>query len=250
MTGPEWAAFFDDHAPQYDDNSFTRNTVREVDFLIEALQVSPGASILDIGCGTGRHAAELARRGYRVTGVDISAGMLAQARQRAAAAQVKVVWLQADAARFAPDSLYDAVICLCEGAFGLLGGRDNAIDQPLAILRNAAAAMKPQAKCLFTVLNGFALIRKHTQADVEQQRFDPLSLTEISECRLPGNSGSVILRERGFVPTELVLLFGLAGLTVLGLWGGTAGNWGQRTIDLDEIEIMVLGQKPAAPQPP
>ena len=44
-------------------------------------------------------------------------------------------------------------------------------------------------------------------------------------------------------PTELKLLFEMAGIEVLHLWGGTAGQWGRRQIELDEIEIMVLGRK-------
>ena len=54
------------------DNSFTKNTVAEVDFVLEELSLPPGSRILDVGCGTGRHAVELARRGYQITGVDIS----------------------------------------------------------------------------------------------------------------------------------------------------------------------------------
>jgi len=46
---------------------------------------------------------------------------------------------------------------------------------------------------------------------------------------------AVAVRERGFVPTELVLLFRLAGMSVLNMWGGTAGNWGRRSLDLDVI---------------
>jgi hypothetical protein len=51
------------------------------------------------------------------------------------------------------------------------------------------------------------------------------------------------VRERAFLPTELVLLFRLAGMDVLHLWGGTAGRWGKRSLDLDEMEIMIVARK-------
>ena len=243
----EWADFFNSHAPAYEDNVFTKNTVAEVDFLVRELGVSPGQRLLDVGCGTGRHSIELARRGYVVTGLDVSAGMLKEARKRAATANANVSWVEADATAFSFEQRFDAVLCLCEGAFGLLGSHDDPIAQPLAILRNVAAVMKTHAKCLFTVLNGYALARRHTQADVLDNVFDPLALVERSECAPPGSDDHIPLRERGFVPTELVLLFTLAGLEVAHIWGGTAGNWGKRVIELDEIELMVLAHKPADP---
>jgi cyclopropane fatty-acyl-phospholipid synthase-like methyltransferase len=178
----EWVDFFDSLAADYEGNCFTKNTATEVDFLVNELGLMPGHTILDVGCGTGRHAIELARRGYAVTGVDVSAGMLGEAKRRAATAGVQVMWIEADATAFTLPEAFDAAVCLCEGAFGLLGSTDDPIGQPLAILRNVAAALKPRAKCLFTVLNGYALARKHAQAAVEQHVFDPLTLSERSEC--------------------------------------------------------------------
>jgi len=85
-----WEAFFDALAPVYDENVFTKNTVKEVDFLLEELRIPAGSAVLDVGCGTGRHSIELARRGYAVTGLDLSSEMLA----RSAAAQAASARLQ------------------------------------------------------------------------------------------------------------------------------------------------------------
>jgi ubiquinone/menaquinone biosynthesis C-methylase UbiE len=96
----DWQQFFDWHAPDYMDNVFTRATDEEVEFLIEHLGLGAGQRVLDIGCGTGRHSVRLAAYGCEVTGVDISEGMLAQAKHAAEEAGVTVNWVQADASRY------------------------------------------------------------------------------------------------------------------------------------------------------
>ena len=244
-----WETFFDAHAPVYQDNEFTRNTIREVDFLLEELSVPPGASILDVGCGTGRHSVELARRGYAVTGLDLSSEMLARAAGAAAAAGVHVEWIRADAARFSFPEPFDGAVCLCEGAFGLLGQTDDPVDQPLAILRNIARSLKPGARAVLTVLNAAAMLRRYTNEDVRAGRFDPFSLVESSELAPREGLPPVAVRERGFVGTELALLLRLAGMRALRMWGGTAGNWGRRPLDLDEIEIMIVACRTDAAVP-
>lgn len=238
-----WELFHDLEAPIYDESCYTQNTVKEVDFLIDELGLSPGDSVLDVGCGTGRHTVELARRGYSMTGIDLSTVMLEQARDKAKAAGVQIEWIRGDASQFSLEKKFDAVICLCEGSFGLLGSGDDAIEQPLAILRNVSHSLKPKGKTLFTILNGYRMIRASSPDDAEQGRWDPLTLTTVTECSPKEGLPAIRLRERGFVPTEISLLFRLAGMPVLNIWGGTAGNWGKRTIDLDEIEIMIVAQK-------
>ena len=136
-----WESFFDAHAQVYEDNVFTKNTIFEVDFLLEELSLPTGGSILDVGCGTGRHSIELAKRGYAVTGIDLSSEMLARAADAAKAAGLSVDWIHSDATRFSLPGKYDGVVCLCEGAFGLLGHRDDSIDQPLSILRNISRSL-------------------------------------------------------------------------------------------------------------
>jgi cyclopropane fatty-acyl-phospholipid synthase-like methyltransferase len=238
-----WEAFFDDHAQIYAENDFTKNTLREVDFLLEELNLLPGGSVLDVGCGTGRHSIELARRGYVVTGLDLSSEMLAKAEEAAESAAVHVKWIQSDATRFAFPGKFDAAICLCEGAFGLLGQEDDPIEQPLSILCNISRSLKPQAKAVLTVLNATAMLRRYQNKDISEGRFDPLTMVESSEYPPREGLPPIAVRERAFVPTELALLFRLAGLSVLYIWGGTAGNWGRRSLDLDEIEIMAVACK-------
>jgi cyclopropane fatty-acyl-phospholipid synthase-like methyltransferase len=243
----EWEEFFDGHAPVYMDNAFTKNTVEEVDFVLEELSLPLGSRILDAGCGTGRHAVELAKRGYQVTGVDISAGMLTEAEKAGKEANVEVKWIHADATQFTSDKLFDAAICLCEGAFALLGSQEDAIEHDLTILRRIHAALKPGARFILTTLNACRRIRQAAQEEVENGSFDPATMVETSivEWDTPHGKESRRVRERSYVPTELTILLRQAGFVVEHVWGGTAGNWGRRKIQLDEMEIMVVARKAA-----
>jgi SAM-dependent methyltransferase len=248
----EWEQFFNGHAPVYMNNEFTRNTIKEVDFVLEELKLAPGCSILDVGCGTGRHTVELARRGYKVTGVDISAGMLAVAERAAKEAGVKVELVRTDATNFKSAKQFDAAICLCEGAFGLLGSSDHPLEHEVAILRSIHNAVKKEARIIVTLLSAFKMIREYSQGDVESGKFDPVMMVEVhpiewntAEGKWDTTEGkkSVLVRERGYVPTELYMIFGEAGFQVEHIWGGTAGDWGRRRIKLDEFEIMVVARK-------
>ena len=72
-------------------------------------------------------------------------------------------------------------------------------------------------------------------------------MVESSEHPPQAGLPAVAVRERAFLPTELMLLFRIADMSVLNIWGGTAGNWGRRPLDLDEIEIMIVARKTAEP---
>lgn len=240
-----WEKFFDGHAPIYMGNVFTRNTLEEVEFILQEMDPAPGSRILDMGCGTGRHAIELARRGYRVTGVDLSSGMLAQARSAARKSHVEVEWIKDDATKFTAQQLFDAAICLCEGAFGLLSVDDDPMEHDLAILHNINNSLKPSAPFLLTALNGYRMIRLYQQKDIAAGSFDPIQMVELSDLDIETGAGKEThrCRERGHLPTELAWLLNMAGFEIEHIGGGTAGNWGKRTLELDEMEIMVIARK-------
>jgi SAM-dependent methyltransferase len=245
MTISDWARFFDAHAPRYMSNSFTRDTHAEVQFLIEHLTLQPGMHLLDVGCGTGRHSIELARRGLNVTGIDLSQGMLQQPRTAAQQAGVSCRFIQSDAAAYQPDRTYDAVICLCEGAFGLLGRHEDPITRDLDILRMIAAALIPGGQFMLTALNAARPIRAIGQPGNEAQ-FDLRTSVETAplDAESPHEPVRITARERHYLPAELDLMCRIAGLKVDHIGGGTAGNWALRPLDPDEIELMLLAHRP------
>jgi SAM-dependent methyltransferase len=247
MTTPliqTWRDFFDLQAPTYELHEFTKNTLVEVQFLMDVLELRPGMSVLDLGCGTGRHARELAKRGIKVTGVDFSEGMLREARKKSDGLAVEYV--AADITTYVHPTAVDAVICICEGGFGLLGHDEDPVAHDLAILRNAAATLRPGGRFCLTALNGYAQIRQIKDEDIEGGAFDPATmiLRYRNEMSLgDGQPVQVRIVERQFIPPELMALMHHAGFRVDHLYGGTAGDWGKRPLRLDEIEMMVLAHR-------
>ncbi len=240
-----WEEFFDHHATEYMQNVFTKNTDAEVVFISDELDLPKGSSILDVGCGTGRHSVGLAKLGYRMTGVDLSSGMLAEAEKAAKEAGVEIELVKSDASKFSFERKFDAAICLCEGAFGLIGEGIDPLKRDLKILKNISNSLKPGAKLILTVLNAFKMIRQYNAEDISKGKFDPINIAEHTtmEFDTPEGKKSVMVHEKGFTATEIRLLMERAGLEIRSIYGGTAGNWGQRPIDPDEYEIMVIAVK-------
>ncbi len=237
--------FFDAHARHYDENPFTQHTQQEVEFLLKLYPLSVGARILDIGCGTGRHSIELARRGYRVTGLDFSAGMLAVAKEKAERAKVEVEWVQADATSFNLDTIFDGAICLCEGGVGLLEAGEDGEAHDRSIFLNIAQHLKPNAPFVLTTLNGYSLIRQMSDQQIADGRFDPMTMRAhyMDEWSLPEGVQHVQIWERLFIPPEITRILTECGFAVDNVYGGTAGHWAQRFLSLDEVEAMYIGRK-------
>ncbi len=119
-------------------SAFTAGTDQEVRFLTGALDLQAGQAVLDVGCGPGRHALALAAQGLDVTGVDASPDFITLARDAAAAAGLPARFHVADVRGLAFEDEFDAVLCLCQGGFGLLGGRDD-----VPVFRQLVQALRP-----------------------------------------------------------------------------------------------------------
>ena len=245
MPPTSWQQFFDAHAEHYDENIFTKNTLAEVEFFLGLFPLAKGARILDVGCGTGRHSIELAKRGYKATGLDLSNGMLDVARKKARDAGVEVEFIQRDATSFQVSQPYDAALCVCEGAFGLIGANDDPETHDLNVLKCSAAALRPGGGFLLTALNAYGAIRRFTDDNITNGAFDPATMIAEyeDEWDLPEGKKTLVVRERLFIAPEVTRMLREAGFRVNAVYGGTAGNWGRRPISLDEIEAMYVASR-------
>jgi SAM-dependent methyltransferase len=124
---PEWwRTFFSGAMVEFWLRAMTEEETRlEADFIEEMLRVAPPARLLDVPCGGGRHSLALAGRGYRMTGVDVSAEFLAAARAGAAGRSLEVRWEQRDMRDLPGDETFDGAFCF-GNSFGYLDDAGNA----------------------------------------------------------------------------------------------------------------------------
>ena len=115
-----YESLFENYARKYDKECFVQGTVSECDFIEQEIGRDKSLNIIDIGCGTGRHAIELTKRGYKVTGVDLSVSQLARAREKAKEVGVSIVFQKQDARDLPFENEFDLVLMLCEGGFPLM----------------------------------------------------------------------------------------------------------------------------------
>lgn len=123
---------------------------REVDWLVRTLELQPGAPVLDLGCGPGLYCAALAARGLVLTGIDISGGSLAHARQTAAEAGLAVTYVHGDYRELDEHDTYDAALLVYHD-FGVLSDPDRA-----ALLLRVNEALRAGGRFAFDVVSAAA----------------------------------------------------------------------------------------------
>jgi SAM-dependent methyltransferase len=237
-TGPgHWFEAVADHlGAAYLRYSFTKGTAQEVGFLIEALRLEPGMRVLDVGCGPGRHAHELARRGLEVHGIDISHRFIELAT---AGAPAGATFERLDARHLPFEAEFDAAVSLCQGAFGLVTGPG----EDLAVLAGMTRAVKPGGRIGLTAFSSYFQVRYLGDSTFDAATGVNHERTEVRDE--DGNVATVDLWTQCFTERELRLLAAAVGLDVEAIWSVEPGAYARAAPDLEHAELFLLAERPA-----
>jgi 2-polyprenyl-3-methyl-5-hydroxy-6-metoxy-1,4-benzoquinol methylase len=249
-----YEALFENYGKRYDREVFFQGTLGECDFIEREIGFNKALKILDIGCGTGRHAIELSRRGYKITGVDLSESQLVRAREKSAQQNVRIDFLKFDARDLPFVKEYDLVIMLCEGAFPLM----ETDEMNYEILKNATKALKENGKIIFTTLNGLfplyhsveafcAAGAQEGNATYRSNTFDLMTfrdynITEIEDD--DGNKKQMKCNERYYVPSEITWLLKSLGYKKIEIFGAKLGAFSRSDkLTTEDFEMLVVARK-------
>ena len=246
MTSPDkrsthWFEPIADHlGPAYLRYSFTKGTRQEVDFLVGALELAPGQRVLDVGCGPGRHAYEMATRGIEVHGIDISQRFVDIA---VAGAPDGASFERLDARSLANDArhvgAFDAVVCLCQGAFGLMTA--NGDDE--VVLAGMARALRPGGRLALSAFNAYFVVKYFDEAVFDADTGVNHERTEVRNEH--GDGAAVDLWTGCYTPRELRLLLRGAGLRCDRISSVEPGAYGDAPPTVESAEFLVLATRAA-----
>lgn len=214
--------------------SFTKGTVQEVDYVVDALGLQSGDRVLDVGCGPGRHAHELARRDIVVHGIDVSERFVEIATSRAPDG---ATFERVDARRLDFDGEFDAAICLCQGAFGLM----TADGEDEVVVSGMARALRHGGRMALSAFSSYFVVRHWDGADFDADTGVNHERTEIrSET---GAARTVDLWTGCYTPRELRLLLDAHGVFVDSVSSVEPGAYGSEPPTADSAEFLVLATK-------
>ena len=249
-----YEALFENYGQKYDSESFTQGTTGECDFIEHEIGFDKSVRILDIGCGTGRHSIELAKRGYNITGIDLSDSQLARAREKAERQGLKTDFRKYDARDLPFDKEFDLVIMLCEGAFPLM----ETDEMNYEILKNATKSLKENGKLIFTTLNGLfplyhsveGFCASNTEpgnATYRSNTFDLMTFRDYNVTEIEDDDGSkreLECNERYYVPSEISWLLKTLGYRNIDIFGAKLGAFSRNDkLTTEDFEMLVVAEK-------
>lgn len=249
-----YEALFENYGKKYDSENFTAGTSGECDFIEKELGFNKALKILDVGCGTGRHSIELTKRGYNMTGIDMSESQLQRAREKTAAEGVNITFMKLDARNLPFSGEFDVAIMLCEGGFPLM----ETDEMNFEILRSAAKALKKPGKFIFTTLNGlFPLYHSVEQfcsetstegnATYRSNTFDLMTFRDHNITDFEdddGNRKTLDCNERYYVPSEITWLLKSLGFARVDILGAKLGEFSRdHKLTTEDFEMLVVAEK-------
>ncbi|HSV75818.1 MAG TPA: class I SAM-dependent methyltransferase [Bacteroidales bacterium] len=253
-SSPWYEKLFANYGKSYDKEIFTTGTIGECNFIEQEISFNKNLRILDVGCGTGRHAIELAKRGYEVTGIDLSESLLDNARQKAYDSGLRVDFLQMDARQMTFSNEFDVVIMICEGAFPLM----ETDEMNFMILQGISRALRPGGKLIFTTLNGlFPLFHSVEEfhksnagaegASYHDSSFDLMTFRDHNLTRFTDDDGNEIelqCNERYYVPSEITWLLKSLQFSGIEIFGATLGAFSrQDCLSHKDFEMLVIATR-------
>ena len=249
-----YESLFENYAHKYDKECFVQGTMGECDFIEQELNHDKSLKIIDVGCGTGRHSIELTKRGYNVTGIDLSDSQLTRAREKAKGAGVEIDFQGHDARNLPFEGEFDLAIMLCEGGFPLM----ETDEMNFEILKNATKVLKGNGKLIFTTLNGlFPLFHsvkdfyksaaKEGQATCKDCSFDLMTFRDYNTTVFEDDSGNkkeLRSNERYYVPSEITWLLKTLGYKKIDIFGAKLGAYSRKDqLTPKDFEMLVVAEK-------
>lgn len=215
--------------------SFTKGTRQEVDAVVRWLGLRPGVRVLDVGCGPGRHAHELSSRGIQVHGIDISETFVQLAREGAPAG---ATFDRMDARSMPFESEFDAAICLCQGAFGLM----TADGEDATVLQGIFRALVPGGRLALSAFSSYFVVKYFTQAVFDADSGVNHETTEVRDEA--GHARTVEMWTGCYTPRELRLLAERVGLAADHVYSVEPGAYVEAPPTVETPEFLLVASKP------
>lgn len=249
-----YESLFESYGQTYDSENFTIGTIGECDFIERELDYNKSLKILDVGCGTGRHSVELTRRGYKITGIDLSESMLQTAREKAKSNHLAIEFLKHDARNLPFNKDFDVAIMLCEGGFPLM----ETDEMNFEILKNVSKSLKDNCRFIFTTLNGlFPLYHSvekfladnasEDNATYRSNTFDFLTFRDHNVTEFTddfGNKKTLDCNERYYVPSEITWLLKSLGFNKIEIFGARLGAFTRENqLTTEDFEMLIIAEK-------